>query len=65
MFNFYLRGLKNSRTRFGEIRVEIFGTAAAPGAQHLFHQARGTPSHNSHSHCSTQKRVPSSVEVKV
>lgn len=28
MFHFYLRGLKNRGSRFGEIRVEVFGIQA-------------------------------------
>ena len=35
MFNFYWRGLKNGRTRFGEITVKIFGLQATPGPQRL------------------------------
>lgn len=36
MFNFYLRGLKNSRTRFGEIRMEVF--CLRPPWRSAFHQ---------------------------
>lgn len=60
MSDFYWRGLKNSRTRFGEITVKIFGLQATPGPQRLIRP--GGQSCHGHNHCGTKQFLPGGSE---
>lgn len=55
MCNFYLRGLKNSRTRFGEIRTEVF--RLRPPWRSAFHQP-GASILQQHRQCGTKQFLP-------